>query len=276
MSSTESRLVVNRANAAKSTGPTTVEGKANSSRNALRHGLLSSRLLLDDEQAEEFEALQLGLQSALAPVGSLELTIVERIAINIWRQRRLVAAETAGLELQRSKPALARDIRSRPGSWSSETVTEDVLEPFDAQQLDWCRLVVTQIETLGKIDPDTLVTEAPLVYAQAIEDANEQETDVQTLVAKHKDGLTGYVDELYEWCQGQIREAERRPALIALAEQVRMSRLVLTSDALEVLARYQTTLDNQLFKALRALREAQEWRLKTLQGSLAERDAEAT
>jgi len=28
--------------------------------------------------------------------------------------------------------------------------------------------------------------------------------------------------------------------------------------------RYQTTLDNQLYKALRAFRDAQEWRLKTL------------
>lgn len=31
------------------------------------------------------------------------------------------------------------------------------------------------------------------------------------------------------------------------------------------MARYQTTLDNQLYKALRAFREAQEWRLKTLE-----------
>ena len=41
-------------------------------------------------------------------------------------------------------------------------------------------------------------------------------------------------------------------------------RLELPSDTLELLARYQTTLDNQLFKLLKALREAQEWRLKTI------------
>jgi hypothetical protein len=38
----------------------------------------------------------------------------------------------------------------------------------------------------------------------------------------------------------------------------------LPNDAIEIFSRYQTTLDNQLYKALRALREAQEWRLKTL------------
>ena len=52
--------------------------------------------------------------------------------------------------------------------------------------------------------------------------------------------------------------------MLVLAEQVKAKRLVLPDEALEVFSRYQTTLDNQLYKALRALREAQEWRLKTL------------
>ena len=43
--------------------------------------------------------------------------------------------------------------------------------------------------------------------------------------------------------------------------------MVLPTDTLELLARYQTTLDNQFFKLLRGLREAQEWRLKTLEAS---------
>jgi hypothetical protein len=43
--------------------------------------------------------------------------------------------------------------------------------------------------------------------------------------------------------------------------------LVLPADTLDVFARYQTTLDNQLFKALRVLRETQDWRLKTLEAT---------
>jgi hypothetical protein len=50
-----------------------------------------------------------------------------------------------------------------------------------------------------------------------------------------------------------------------MAETVRARASVLPAGTLEILARYQTTLDNQLFKALRALREAQEWRLKTIE-----------
>ena len=45
---------------------------------------------------------------------------------------------------------------------------------------------------------------------------------------------------------------------------MRAKRLVLPNDTLEIISRYQTTLDNQLFKTLKALRDAQEWRLETL------------
>ena len=59
-----------------------------------------------------------------------------------------------------------------------------------------------------------------------------------------------------------------------LAEQVRAKKLVLAPDALEVFSRYQAALDNQLYKALRALRDAQDWRLKTLDAEVAGTDAD--
>lgn len=39
---------------------------------------------------------------------------------------------------------------------------------------------------------------------------------------------------------------------------------MLEPDLLELFIRYQTTLDNQLVRLLKALREAQSWRLRTL------------
>jgi hypothetical protein len=49
---------------------------------------------------------------------------------------------------------------------------------------------------------------------------------------------------------------------MALADQIRARNLVLPQNTLELFARYQTTIDNQLYKALRSLREAQVWRLR--------------
>ena len=89
------KLAANRANALLSTGPRTPKGKVNSSRNALKHGLLSGQILLEHENAEELEALRDDLYTDLRPVGALEEVLVERIVSSAWLQRRALQAETA-------------------------------------------------------------------------------------------------------------------------------------------------------------------------------------
>ena len=51
---TKKQIAANRKNAKKSTGPKTAKGKARSSRNALKHGLLSRQVVLADEDGEAF------------------------------------------------------------------------------------------------------------------------------------------------------------------------------------------------------------------------------
>jgi hypothetical protein len=121
------------------------------------------------------------------------------------------------------------------------------------------------LDALDTLDLPSLERQAPLVFAQIQSSAEEDTEPVAKFIAGHKGGLEGYIVELRLWRREQLRHAEARPHILALAEQVRAKRLVLAADTLDVLARYQTTLDNQLYKGLRALREAQEWRLKTLE-----------
>ena len=68
--------------------------------------------------------------------------------------------------------------------------------------------------------------------------------------------------------------AQRR--LLDLAVHVRQKNMIMPSHQLEVIARYQTTLDNQLYKALRALRDEQEARLETLEAMAEPVDAVAS
>ncbi len=123
---------------------------------------------------------------------------------------------------------------------------------------------------MEKIELTGLPEHAPTLYEQLRSDADEEQGTPEQFLDGYKGGLAGYVNELLEWCQTELRQAEKRPRIQALASQVRARQLILSREALEVLSRYQTTLDNQLFKALRALRETQEWRLKTLNGSAEE------
>ena len=102
-------------------------------------------------------------------------------------------------------------------------------------------------------------------FEQHTSESEEDEEEVAKYVELYEGGLTGFVANLLQWCREQQREAVARPQILALAEQIRAKRLVLPTSTLELMARYQTTLDNQLFKLLRALREAQEWRFKTIE-----------
>jgi hypothetical protein len=268
MSTTEQRLTANRANALKSTGPATVAGKAAASRNSTRHGLLSSNLFLDDESAADFDALLLELQSALNPVGGIELTLVERIAIAIWRQRRLVTAEAAAIALNRDLRKVVSDVNCAMALGFGSELKADDLQPFDPAQVAFCTRSIAEAAKLEQIDLAGLQTLAPTIYQQLVSDAEEDGEDVETHSRTHEGGLTGYIGELVAWCHTELRTAEQRPHVLALTNQVRARRLILPDGTIEIMSRYQTMLDNQLYKALRALREAQEWRLKTLDGAV--------
>ena len=80
------RIAANRSNAKKSTGPKTSRGKAISSWNSARHGLLSKRLpLIYGQNRRQFSRLLASLQQDLEPVGTLEEVLVEKIAQEYWR-----------------------------------------------------------------------------------------------------------------------------------------------------------------------------------------------
>lgn len=85
---TEKQIAANRRNARRSTGPRTAEGKARSSRNALKHGILSRELVEEGESAEELADLIEALRADLGPEGEVESALVHRIAGCIWRLLR--------------------------------------------------------------------------------------------------------------------------------------------------------------------------------------------
>lgn len=264
MSTINQRLAANRANALQSTGPVTPDGKSICSANATKHGVLSKKLLLDDEDLAEYETLLADLERSLNPVGVVEIALVERIAVTLWRQRRLVHAETASTSLLRVSKKVAGVVSSELGrGYGSEVKSED-LKPFDSDREIWCRTALQEIDALEKLDLEALKKFAPLVFGQLKSDADSNGDDVAKFITEHKGGLVGFVAEVTQWCREQLREADARPQILAIADQVRAKRLVLPEETLVLFSRYQTTLDNQLFKLLRGLRETQEWRLKTL------------
>jgi len=98
MATSRKQQLANKANAKKSTGPKTRAGKTRSKMNAMKHGILSSETLIADgetvENAEALADLRDELRADLAPVGTLEEFLVDRLLVQIWRLRRLLRFET--------------------------------------------------------------------------------------------------------------------------------------------------------------------------------------
>jgi len=85
------KLAANRANAQKSTGPKTPEGKARVRTNAIKHGLRAADVILPNdpaESAEEFDDLRDSLIRDIQPANTLEHLLVDRLAVAHWRLRR--------------------------------------------------------------------------------------------------------------------------------------------------------------------------------------------
>lgn len=260
------QAATNRINAQHSTGPKTAAGKAVVATNATRHGILSTRLFLTNEQPDEFGALMDDLVASLRPAGALELVLVERIAAAIWRQRRLVAAETAAIELDRLRDNQREEV-GRVLGIGPYTVERDDLEtsPDDGDQLKWCEGVLAELAALDyaaldQRDFKRLKAEAPLVYGQAVSEATEAEETLEQYFAQ-AGSLREWVGELRGWCSKTATKLKRKPMVQMVAELVRVRESAPTRN--ELLSRYQTALDNELYKAIRTLREQQEWRVRS-------------
>jgi hypothetical protein len=94
MDSQESRTKANRANATCSTGPRTAGGKAASSQNSVKHGLLARIPVLPFVESQaDWDGHCEQLESHLASVGYLEAILVEKIALQLWRLKRLALYE---------------------------------------------------------------------------------------------------------------------------------------------------------------------------------------
>ena len=92
---TAKQIAANRRNAEKSTGPKTDEGKANSRRNAVRHGLTGEGICLPEDMAREVEARGRGFAAQLRPAGPIEAALVRDAALASVRSRRVAAAAEA-------------------------------------------------------------------------------------------------------------------------------------------------------------------------------------
>src|ERR1700761_4228566 len=91
--STLAQIAANQANSKFSTGPTSSEGKAKSSLNAVKTGLTGRTVLLPGDDAAAYEAHVAGFFARHQPTGDEEQNLVQSLADTEWRLLRIPALE---------------------------------------------------------------------------------------------------------------------------------------------------------------------------------------
>src|SRR5579863_1086125 len=105
----------NRANARKSTGPITEEGKQRSRCNAVRHGLTAETVIGALEDAEDYKGFEAAITADYNAQSAVERELVLRLASLLWRLRRATTMETGLFEIQADQLSEFKHVH-QPGS----------------------------------------------------------------------------------------------------------------------------------------------------------------
>jgi hypothetical protein len=119
----------NRANARKSTGPTTEDGKHRSRCNAVRHGLTAETVIGALEDAEDYKAFEAAITADYDAQSAVERELVLRLASLLWRLRRATTMEAGLFELQAEPLGEQRQVH--PINPASRDIVRALFGPSD-------------------------------------------------------------------------------------------------------------------------------------------------
>jgi hypothetical protein len=174
----QTQLEANRTNSKRSTGPRTVAGKAQSRKNAVKHGLTAKCIVLGDEDPEEFEALRANLQMEFEPSSRLRRELIDHLAGLLWRRRRVHALEAAL-------------VKAREAELRAELEKERESERFEAIHAEACR----RCDELFGDDPDAIF-EAKMdrTYFARLDDFIKEVEAKQASTTKDEDAVKSCPD----------------------------------------------------------------------------------
>ena len=121
----DKQLAANRANAAKSTGPRTPEGKAVSRLNAMRHTLCSQTVVSTKNNLFAYARFRKRFFDDLQPTGIVEVQLTQTLADCSWRLNCARAYETNLLTLGTEEQAktIVVEMRKFTTRWRQPRLT---------------------------------------------------------------------------------------------------------------------------------------------------------
>ncbi len=290
---TDKQIEANKKNALLSTGAVTDEGKATVSQNAVKHGIFTRDLIISSgdgrENEEEYQQLLHNLIESLNPSGQMEHLLVEKIAVDFWRLRRVLRFETGSI--RKYLDMVIYDYYNKE-EWQGkkENKTNDELEEEIDQQKEYLGWNNAYIKALKKgvvtFDNPTWsgeglesdIEEDLIMVAEAIKEKamsedeylrfEEGELSFEEIKAVFK--KAGYLDkdiadelirELEKQNEGykkRIYDLEQKKLKNRIAEEVNVKICSLPAgDNAEKVMRYEKSIQKSIFQNLAILKKLQ-------------------
>jgi hypothetical protein len=277
-------------------GPATQNGKAVVRWNATRHGISSPKPVVPGlEKSEDWESHHNGIMENLSPVGHLEVTLAERVAVLSWRLHRVTRFEAETIAI--SQETIEDDIHDRGRFLSALRhkgfeSTHPVDIRFEAKHYKQAHSALRRFPSLG---PDKTLkgADASSVVRGVLMEANKaagEEIDdealdlpgvpedamIEELPAMKVADVRGCVETIAahasldpdELLKAATYEAGYQARLAAhkkeeveqeISRKVR-ERILPDDKTLEKISRYEAHLSRQLYHALHELENLQKYR----------------
>ena len=269
------RIAANQANAQKSTGPKTDEGRNASKMNALKHGIFSSEILVRgrhlQENHEELAKLHQRMCDDYHPVGVAEEMLVDQLVTTFWRTRRLQKAEAAEIALSVDR-CVEQLLPPDPKLLHQQWQKSENIELAMAQSLEGNSLLADQLNAVrrcvvkqGELNPQAIAFvqfdgepyELTGTLEVLLEDLQQNPKKLygNALRVWQKEQVLAFLD-------GQLAEIGERIKILteremAAEEAQKAAALVPSREVMDRLGLYETRLRRQFNTALTQLERMQ-------------------
>jgi hypothetical protein len=266
-------------NAQHSTGPVSPDGKAVVARNAIKHGIFAKDLVIaagdGREDQLEYDELLDGLKSDLVPMGPMEMLLVEKIAVNYWRLRRLVRYETGEIRGRLDnfrENALQSYYDSSFHSWQRPKLEyynyNDQISDVEFQEQLF--KVASMIDSNFILEEDKAALEYVLCYRMDKEKAEFSGKDYKA-AKKYVTGLSPQLKgklhkEILEDAKQELAEMDEVKTWNIKFDRIQKAKSLPVEKDLNKIIKYENSLERSIFRNLAALKTLQENRKKTGNG----------
>jgi hypothetical protein len=187
------QTAANRANAQKSTGPRTPEGKALVAQNAIKHGLLAQRDVIPGEDPGEFALFRDRMREDLDPTGTLEGMLADRVVHLAWRLRRAERLESTALSMLEDRQVAKAT--GKPAEGDNQDDREAVLARAAVEDFRYGKVLDRLLGYERRIENSLYRTMNELRKQRLIREVSEEVARVKWEVSGEQSQLPGAPDE---------------------------------------------------------------------------------